>query len=156
MASLLYDDINKSFLRKITDYDFFNMNTDDITSQMMECLHGCLSKPYLRRLFTQLILDDEVMEITYELKLNVEEFQDRDFIIEACALGMLVEWLEPQLNSKLLTQQMFTSSKESKWYDQKGQISAMRALMEDSVIKQRKLISDRGYIYNKHLGYDEL
>lgn len=151
MASLLYDDINKTFLRKITDYDFINITADEATSQMMECLHSCLSKPYLRRLFSSLVLDDEIMEITYELKFVTDEVQDQDFIIEACALGMLVEWLEPQLNSKLLTQQMFTSSKESKWYDQKGQISAMRALMEDSVIKQRKLISDRGYIYNSHL-----
>ena len=68
MASLLYDDINSALLRKVTDYDFLKYSVDDVTEQLTEYLHSAISKPYCRRLFSSLEMDDEIRTMTYGLK----------------------------------------------------------------------------------------
>lgn len=151
MALLSYDKIFESFLRKITDYDIANMPTDIVYSVEIEYLHSAIAKPYLRRLFSTMELDDEVMEINYSFKNVIDDSQDRDFLIEALALGMQIEWIEPQLNSKLLNSQFFTSSKESKFYSQSQHITSLQNSYDLLVKKQRDLIRDRGYIYNARL-----
>lgn len=151
MTSLSYDEIYSCFLRKITDYDFLHFSVDDSYALLNEYFHSATAKPYTRRLFSTFKMDDAVMELTYELKNVVNDDEDYDFVIETLALGILVEWLEPQLNSKLLTQQMITSSKESKYYSQAQHLSEMKSLYEVSVAKQRAIIRDRGYIYNSYL-----
>lgn len=152
MASLLYEQIYSSLLRKITDYDFLRVSRQDAEEQLNEYLHSAISKPYCRRLFSSVLFDDELAEITYELNQTTDESQDQDFVIEMLALGMLIEWTEPMVNSKLLQQQMITSSKESKFYSQAQHLSTVQAVYDSTVKKQRDLIRDRGYIYNPYLG----
>lgn len=152
MASLSYEKIISSLLRKINDYDFLTDSVDDVNASLTEYLHSTISKPYCRRLFASLTLDDELQELEYNLKVVTDEGQDDDFVVEMLALGMLIEWLEPQQNSKLLTQQMITSSKESKFYSQQSHLSEVQALYNNAVKKQRNLILDRGFIYNDYLG----
>lgn len=152
MASLLYEEIYSSLLRKITDYDFLCINEEDANSQLFEYLHSTISKPYCRRLFSSVEFDDELQEMTYELKQTTDESQDKDFVIEMLALGMLIEWIEPMKNSKLLMNQLITSNKESKFYSQASHLSTVETVYENSVKKQRDLIRDRGYIYNDYLG----
>jgi hypothetical protein len=152
MASLLYEKIYSSLLRKITDYDIARMVDSDAEIIQTEYLHSAISKPYTRRLFSSLLMDDELQEMEYTLYQITDESQDNDFVIEMLALGMLIEWLEPQLNSKLLTQQMITSSKESKWYSQQQHLSTIQSVYDSAVKKQRNLILDRGFIYNDYLG----
>ncbi len=151
MALLSYDKIFESFLRKITDFDIANMPTQLAYSMEIEYLHSAIARPYLRRLFSVFNLDDEVGEINYALKQVTDEIQDEYFIIEAIALGMQIEWIEPQLNSKLLNSQFFTSSKESKFYSQSQHITSLQNSYDMLVKKQRDLIRDRGYIYNPRL-----
>lgn len=152
MASLLYDEINSSLLRKVTDYDFLNMSVDDITAQLVEYLHSAIAKPYCRRLFSTLEMDDEIMEMSYDLKQSTDESQDKDFVVEMLALGMLIEWLQPLKNSKLVMNQMITSSKESKFYSQAQHLTSVETAYNNAVKEQRDLIRDRGYIYNSYLG----
>ena len=150
MASLLYEKIYSSLLRKVTDYDFLNMSDDDVTNTLTEYLHSTIAKPYCRRMFSSISLDDELQEMEYTLKVVSDESQDEDFIIEMLSLGMLIEWTEPMVNSKLLQQQMITSSKESKFYSQAQHLSAVQSVYDNAVKKQRDLIRDRGYIYNDY------
>ena len=152
MASLLYESIYSSLLRKTTDYDIARMTDDCAMLMQTEYLHSAISKPYCRRLFSSLSMDDELQTMEYTLYQTTDESQDNDFVIEMLALGMLIEWLEPQLNSKLLTQQMITSSKESKWYSQQQHLSTIQSVYDSAVKKQRNLILDRGFIYNDYLG----
>ena len=152
MASLSYETIYSSLLRKISDYDFLTDSVDDVNASLAEFLRSTASKPYCRRLFSTLAFDDELQELTYELKQTTDADQDDDFVVEALALGMLIQWLEPQLNSKLLTQQMITSSKESKFYSQASHLKEVQVLYDGAVKKQRSLILDRGFIYNAYLG----
>ena len=97
------------------------------------------------------MLDDEVIQLTYSLKHVINEAdEDMRFVIEVIAMGMVIEWLEPQVNSVLNTLQMF-SGKEEKFYSQSNHLSELKDLLKQSEIKQRKLIRDRGYISNTYL-----
>ena len=110
-----------------------------------------LSKPYLRRLFSSIAYDDAIQQFTYELNYNKDEDADRDFICEAIALGIVVAWLEPKVKTTNLIHQQFTSSKESKWYNQKDHLAEVKALLKSCRYEQQSLIRDRGWIYNSYL-----
>ena len=148
MASLSYS----SFLRKVTDYDFLTNSVDDVNSLLAEFLRSTISKPYCRRLFSELAFDDELEEMTYNLKVATTDDEDNDFVTEMLALGIVIEWLKPQTDSKLATQQMITSSKESKFYSQASHLKEIKSLLDNAIKEQRDLIRDRGFIYNGYLG----
>lgn len=151
MASLTYDDIYSRVLDKITDYDFLELSDSDIYDMMGRKMKIALSKPYLRRLFSSLEYDDEIQQLTYELDYVVDADADSDFICEAIALGIVIAWLEPKVKNTGLIHQLFTSSKESKWYNQKDHLSELRGLLKSCKIEQQSLIRDRGWINNTYL-----
>lgn len=151
MASLQYNDIFSRVLSKITDYDFLKYDADEIDSDLAEKMRIALSKPYLRRLFSTLSYDDVAKILTYSMKYVTDSNADNDFVAEAIALGIVVEWLEPQVKTTLLTHQMITSSKESKFYAQANQLDQVKSLLEQCKKEQRFLIQDRGWINNEYI-----
>lgn len=151
MASLNYDDIYSRVLDKITDYDFLTISDSEIYEELNRKMKIALSKPYLRRLFSTISYDDEIQLFTYELSYKVEEDADKDFIAEAIALGIVVAWLEPKVRTTNLIHQQFTSSKESKWYNQKDHLSVLKDLLKSCKYEQQSLIRDRGWINNTYL-----
>lgn len=148
--TLSYEDIFSRFLGYITDYNIASMNMDDAYDMMREWLRKAYSKPYLRRLFSSSTLDDEIQTLTYEMDFIVEDEADKDFVSDILAKGMVIEWLQPQVKSKLFTQQMF-AGKEQKFFAQANHVSELRGLLEDITLEQRKMIRDRGYINNSYL-----
>ena len=154
MASLLYrDDIYSSFLGKITDYNFINMNEDDVYELMLGYLKSAISQPYIRRLFSSIKMDDEVMEMDFTLKNSVDEYADKCFIVEVLSRGMVIAWLEPQVKSILNTSQMF-GGKEQKFYSQAQQLSELKDLLSTAKSEQRRIICDHGYVNNSYLRGD--
>ena len=151
MASLNYDDIYSRVLDKITDYDFLKISDSEIYEELNRKLRIALSKPYLRRLFSSISYDDEIQLFTYELNYKKDEEVDKDFIAEAIALGVVVAWLEPKVKTTNLIHQQFTSSKESKWYNQKDHLSVLKDLLKSCRYEQQSLIRDRGWINNTYL-----
>lgn len=151
MASLSYDEIYSRVLDKITDYDFLEYSESEIYDSLNRKLKSVISKPYLRRLFSSVSLDDEVQQFTYSMNYTVSEDADRDFVCEAIALGIVVAWIEPQVKTTNLIHQQFTSSKESKWYNQKDHLNELRALLKDCKLEQQAIIRDRGWINNTYL-----
>lgn len=152
MASLQYEEIFSRVFGKVTDYDFVKISADDLYSSLSEKIHITLSKPYTRRLFSKVSMDDVIMNLDFEMAYPTNAEQDSDFVCELIALGVVIEWLEPQVKSTLLTHQMITSNKESKYYSQAQQLAEMKGLLNDCKKEQRKLIQDRGWIYNSYLG----
>lgn len=151
MASLNYADIVSRVLNKITDYDFLKYEAEDIETELTEKMKIALSKPYLRRIFSSLSYDDIGKTMAYTLKYNTDADADADFVAEAIALGVVVAWLEPQINTTLLTHQMITSSKESKFYAQANQLGQLKDLLATCRKEQRFLIQDRGWINNGYI-----
>lgn len=150
-----YQAIYSSFLSKITDYKFLSLPEDDIYDLMRGWLHSTAGKVYIRRIFDTLVLDDEVLKITFELKNPVDDNADLDYVVEILAKGMVIEWLEPQVKSVLNTSQMF-GGKEQKFYAQANHLSELKGMLSDAKTELRKMIRDHGYIYNSYIGGETL
>lgn len=148
--TLSYEDIFSSFLGYVTDYNLASIDMQEANDLMCEWLRKAYSKPYLRRLFSSSTLDDEIQTLTFEMAFKYSDDIDLDFVVEILAKGMVVEWLQPQVKSKLMTAQMF-GGKEQKFFSQSQHLSELRGLLEDITLEQRKMIRDRGYIDNQYL-----
>ena len=154
MASLSYDEIFSDFLGSVTDYGLASIDIDDMYGLMTEYLHKTLSLSYVRRLFSSVSFDDTIQVVTFEVINIVDEVADIDFVRSILSKGMVVEWLKPQVRSKLNVAQMF-GGKEQKFYAQSNHLSELRGLLEDVQLELRKEIRDRGYIYNPYLKEDK-
>lgn len=150
MASLTYEKIYSYFFTKVEAYDFLELSDAQVDTFLVNYLHLAANKPYIRRLFSSLNLDDEIHEISFEMKYTVDEFSDTDFIIDVLSIGLAIEWLEPKINSITNIAQMF-GSKEEKFYSQSNHLSELRALKDSFVKQQRRTIADRGYAWNTYL-----
>lgn len=151
MASLSYDEIFSRFYSRVEAYDFLNLSEIQMTEYLAEWLRGTIAKPFVRRNYNSLKIDNEIQTITYELSYPIDEESDEYFTIEILSLGIAIEWLEPKVNSIMNTAQMFTA-KESTFYSQANHLSELRDTLNNFRKLQRQLITDRGFSYNSYLG----
>ena len=112
MASLNYNKIYSRLFSKIEAYDFIELPEDDLNDFLCNWIHSASANPYVRRLFKSFSLDDEILEIVYEMKYSVDEFSDDEFITEILTFGVVIAWLEPKINSINNIAQMFGSKEE--------------------------------------------
>lgn len=151
MASLSYETIFSNFLGNVTDFNIASLNISDAYEMMTEYLRKGLAQTYIRRLFSRLVIDDEIQTLEFEMEYKVDDEQDMDFVINILAKAMVIEWLKPQVRNKLNTMQLF-GTKEQKFFSQQSHLSELRGLLEDTQLEVRKEIRDRGYIYNAYIG----
>ncbi len=148
MTSVSCETIYEMFLGNIRDNKLLSGEYSTAEVFMSEWLKKAISKPYVRRLFSTLVMDED--SLSFELKHEVDEEADTDFIVEVLAEGMMIAWLYPKVYSGTNIAQMF-GGKEQKFYSQSSHLAELRGLLEDIAISQRKLIQDRGYINNSYL-----
>jgi len=110
-----FDELYSRFYLMVEDYNLVALDERLAKEMMNGWMRSTLSKPYVRRLFKSLDVDDDVEEIEYELKFPVSEDEDKDFVEELIALGMVVEWVSPKYHSTLNTAQFFSNT-EQKFY----------------------------------------
>lgn len=151
MTSLSYDEVFDDFLGRVADFDFSTMDESTANYLMAEYLQKVVSRPYIRRLFKSISADKEIHLIEFEMIDVVDEDADLEFVKTILSKGMVVEWLEPQVRTKVNIAQFF-GGKEQKYYSQSNHIAELRALLRDTEIELRGEIRDRGYIYNSYLG----
>lgn len=145
-----YDDIYSRFYLRIQDYDLVGLKENVVKEMMNGWMKATLSQPYVRRLFDTLTVDDDVEEIEYILKLPVSDEEDQDFVEEMVVLGMVEQWLSPKYHSTLNTSQFFSNS-EQKFYSQANHMLELKEMYYKAKNDLRKLIRDRGYIYNSYI-----
>ena len=150
MTSLEYKNVYSRLFSKIEAYDFIDLPVNDLNDLLCDWIHSASANPYVRRLFNTFSLDDEIQEISYEMKYSVDEFSDVEFVTEILALGVVVAWLEPKVNSINNVAQMF-GSKDEKFYSQSQHLSELENLVNNSRKLQRRMIADRGYVWNTYL-----
>ena len=148
-----YSDIFSRFLLKVTDYNLAQTDEYLANEMMAQWLHSALSYPYVSRMFASIIADDDVEEIEYELKNPTSEEADQEFVEEIFASGMVIQWIKPQVNSVLNTQQILSNS-EQKFYSQANQLEVLQELLNSTENSLRKAIRDRGTFYNPYLSGD--
>lgn len=62
-----FDEIFSRFMLKVTDYSFVEMEDDLVYDMMIGWMVSTLSKPYVRRIFSSLVVDEDLEEIEFEL-----------------------------------------------------------------------------------------
>ena len=148
---LSYDKLFSRVLNKINDPKELSLDESDLLTIYTERLHSVIGKPRVRRLFSSITLDDEIQEMTFALNNSVDEYADEDFVLEVLTLGMVIEWLQPQVDSVLHTSVMIGGKEEKKLLDNhKNMIDRLDSMKTE----QNKMIRDYGYMYNSYIKGD--
>lgn len=150
MTSISYDRIFSHFLGLVEDNKFWSMSNDDTTELLTELLHKAVYSSYVYHLFSSVSTEDPVQLLSFEMKHQVNEEADLQFVIIALAKWMKYEWLSPQLNSVVNTS-MLLAGKEQRWFSQANHISELRAMTDDAYKSARDFVRDRGYVFNGYL-----
>lgn len=133
--SIIYD----RALAKLTDYDLAFVPDDDLQLMLRGWLKSAIAK--FRKCASDLSDRDDELN-TFNVDLVDEE-------IEILAMLVVSEWLEPQVNSVLLTHQMF-GGKEEKYYAQANQLAEIKALRDETRTEARKLMRDYTYAHTTY------
>jgi len=146
--TLPYETVFSRTRGRINDPKELSLNENDLLEIYTERLHNVIGNPRVRRLFSSLLLDDEIQQISFELNNSVDKVSDEDFVVDLIILGMTIEWLQPQIDSILHTSVMIGGKEEKKLLDNhKNMIERL-----DSMKKElHKMIRDYGYMYNSYI-----
>ena len=85
-----FKDIYSRFYIRVKDYDLSAMEEELAKEILYGYLRATLSKPYVRRIFAAISVDEYMEEIEYELRDPLDEESDKDFAEEVLACGMVV------------------------------------------------------------------
>lgn len=152
MPSISYKQVYSRFYTKVTAYDLvFNNLTDEQVEQFLcSYLHSSISYPMIRKLFSQVVVDDDQQKIDYTMTYVIDETSDKEFVLDVLSAEMAVKWITPKV-SNLSTVVQFFGSSESKFFSQAPHLEQLRALKADMQNEVRSLIADRGGEYNTYL-----
>lgn len=148
---LSYYTLFSRVLNKINDPKELSLDENDLLEIYIERLHSVVGKPRVRRLFSSLSLDDEIQQMNFSLNNSVDEESDKDFVLEVLSLGMVIEWLQPQVDSMNYTIQM-VGGKEEKMMQ--NHYKPMQDRLYSIKKEQNKMIRDYGYMYNSYISGD--
>ena len=110
---LSYATIQSEFLHMIDDIKFLSLDESDANTFMTDWLKSALSNIRIQNLFSSKSYDDEIQQLTFELKNPSDDDQgDIDFVTNILATGMLIAWLQPKVTSTLNIHQMFGGKEE--------------------------------------------
>lgn len=145
---MTYDKIFSRFYNLVNDPSFFKLPQDFAYEKMCSWLHDGASTPYIRKIFSSLVLDDEILDLSYSLTTSVDESSDEDFVINVFAQYMVIGWLKPQVESMINTARIIGGKEEkSIQANYKSNIDRLDSLER----KLRKFIRDYGYENNSYI-----
>lgn len=148
---LSYNEIFSRVLNKINDPKELSLDENDLFVIYTERLHSVIGKPRVRKLFSSITFDDELQEMQFELNSSVDEYSDKDFVLEILTLGMIIEWLQPQVDSILHTSVMIGGKEEKKILDNyKNIIERLDSMKKE----QYKLMRDYEYLNRSYINGD--
>lgn len=134
-----YAEIYDRATRYLTDFDLAAMSDTDLEDTLHGYLISAISN--FRRCKNDLSdRDDEIRQFNADL-LDVEK--------EILAILVARAWLQPQINSTLLTAQVF-SDKEQKYYSQAAHLSELLNLDEKLKLDAQKLSRDYSYSFGSY------
>lgn len=146
--TLSYSTLFSRVFNKIDDSKELSLDMNDLVEIYTERLHSVVGKPRVRRLFSSIVLNDKVQSMDFELNNSVDEYSDKDFVLELLILGMSIEWLQPQVDSIKHTSIMIGGKEEKKILDNhKNMINRLDGMKNE----MNKMIRDYGYLYNSYI-----
>ncbi len=152
-----FSELYARFSGKITDYVLMELSDQDAVDIMHEYLLGALAK--MRELRSGAFEYTEEVTIVDEDGVEVligPHFTNNliDIEKELLALGMVQEWLEPQIKSVLNTRQ-FVSSKETNFFAQHNHFNGLLHMQKEVRIEKHHLLTQYKVLHNDYLGTTE-
>lgn len=145
---MTYDKIFSRFYNLMDDPSFFKLPQDFAYDRMRSWLHSAAATPYIRKKFSQLELNDEVLELTYSLTDSVDADSDKDFVISIFAQYMVIAWMRPQIDNAVNMARIIGGKEEKNIQNNyKSNIERCDSLER----KLRKFIRDYGYENNSYI-----
>lgn len=129
-----YSEIYEWAVRKLEDPELAQLSDDDLANEFRGWLSTAIS--HFRKCKNDLSdRDDELGTFNIDL-LDIEK--------EILAILVAKAWLTPQLNSALLTRQMF-GGKEEKFYSQKEHLTGLENRNENLTLEAQRLHNQYTY-----------
>ena len=147
---MTYEEIYSQFYSKIDDPTFFKKYSKDEAYEMMRTwLHSIVALPFVRQRFSSIALDDEILELTFELINPVDEDSDNYFVKDIFAQGMVICWMQQKID-KAVSLATVIGTKEEKTIlnNYKNNMERLNELK----VQFRKIIRDYGYTNNDYIG----
>lgn len=147
---MTYEEIYSQFYSKETDPTFFKKYSRDEAYELMRnWLHSIVAVPYIRKCFSTITLDDEVLELTFELKNSIDEDSDNYFVKDIFAQGLVICWMQQKIDTAVNLASVIGGKEEKSILNNyKNNIARLKELK----LELRKTIRDYGYIYNDYIG----
>lgn len=147
---MTYEEIYSQFYSKETDPTFFQKYSKDEAYELMNnWLHSIVGIPYVRKCFSTITLDDEILELTFVLKNSMGEDSDNYFVKDIFAQGLVICWMQQQID-KVTSLATVIGGKEEKTILNNYRNNMAR--LEQLKVQLRKTIRDYGYIKNEYIG----
>ena len=146
-----YEDIYGRFYRLVDDPSFFKLDEDYVYDLMRGWLHDAVANPIIRKIFSEISLDDEIMVLSFTLSNSVDEFSDKEFVGSVFAQYMVIKWLTPKVESTINTAFILGEKAKKIQSNYKTTIDRLDSLE----LKLRKFIRDYGYENNSYLSGGE-
>ena len=152
MTSIQYDEIFSRFYTKVEAYDLITDDLSDFEVDEFMCnwLHSSVYEPYIRKLFSTVLMDDDEGVISFEMRYAIDENTDIDFVTNVLSWAMIYNWVTPKVYSITNIIQHFTSQ-DQKFYSQSSHLYQLQSIKNDAEYKMRALVRDRGYFNNNYL-----
>ena len=84
-----FENIYSRFYLRVKDYDMSGLTERLVREMLLGYMKGVISKPYVRKLFSYITIDEDIEEIEYELREPLDEDSDMNFVEEVISLGMV-------------------------------------------------------------------
>lgn len=149
---MTYDRIFSRFYNLMDDPSFYKLPQDFAYDKMRSWLHDAAATPYIRKKFSQLKLNDVILELTYSLTDSIDTNSDDDFVISIFAQYMVIAWMRPQVDNAINLARIIGSKEEKNIQaNYKSNIERIDSLER----KLRKFIRDYGYENNSYISGGE-
>ncbi len=147
---MTYEEIYSQFYSKQADPTFFKKYSKEEAYDLMKnWLHSLVGTPYIRKCFSSITLDDNILELTFKLNLSIDDESDNYFVKDVFAQGMVICWEQQQID-KITNMAAVLGGKEEKSLlnNYKNNMTRVKTLE----VNLRKFIRDYGYVYNEYIG----
>ena len=147
---MTYEEIYSQFYTKIKDPTFFQKYSKDEAYELMKnWLHSVAGIPYFRKCFSSIVLDDEILELTFKLVNSVDEDSDNFFVKDIFAQGLVICWMQQEVD-KIVNLATVIGGKDEKTLINNYKNNMSR--LKESKVQFRKSIRDYGYFNNDYIG----
>lgn len=145
-----YEEIYSLFYTKIKDPTFFEKYSKSEAYELMTTwMHSVVGIPYFRKCFSSIVLDDEILELTFKLVNSVDKDSDNYFVKDIFAQGLVICWMQQEVD-KIINLATVIGGKDEKKILNNYRDNITR--LERLKIQFRKSIRDYGYFNNDYIG----